>query len=250
MIKKIVVLIFVIAVAYLGLSQINNRDAAVTEIKRDIKHAVNEIPGVAEKPQNTSVPEKVLHQVPFTVQAPFAEWSNPEFEYGCEEASLLMAMKWAQNDLSTITPEYAKSEILKIAQFEKDLLGVSLDTSAADTVKWAKDYYNYDKIRLSEDVSVESIKKELAAGGVLAISMDGRKLGNPYFRQPGPLTHMVLVIGYDQKNKEFITNDPGTKRGQSYVYDYDVLVGAARDYPTGQHEPITKVEKKMIVISK
>lgn len=250
MIKKAAIFVLVAAFAYFGFSYVNNRDAAVTDIKRDIKHAVNEIPGVAEKPENTNIPEKVLHQVPFTVQAPFAEWSNPEFEYGCEEASMLMAMRWVKNDMSVITPEYAKAEILKIAQFERGLLGVSLDTSAADTVKWSKEYYNYDKIKLVESLNVQSIVQELANGNVVVIPMDGTKLGNPYFRQPGPSTHMLIVIGYDQRNREFITNDPGTKRGQSYIYDYDVLVGAARNYPTGEHEPITRVEKKMVVISK
>jgi len=34
---------------------------------------------------------------------------------------------------------------------------------------------------------------------------------------------MIVIRGFDPATKEFITNDPGTKRGEFYRYDIDLL---------------------------
>ena len=45
----------------------------------------------------TSTPIKsVYYDVPFTSQAPLAEWDDPLQQDGCEEASSLMAASWAK----------------------------------------------------------------------------------------------------------------------------------------------------------
>jgi hypothetical protein len=49
--------------------------------------------------------------------------------------------------------------------------------------------------------------------------------------------------------KEFITNDPGTKRGFHYRYNEKVLYNAIRNYPTGNHLPIKGEQKTGIAIS-
>ena len=61
---------------------------------------------------------------------------------------------------------------------------------------------------------------------------------------------MIIIRGYDPLTKEFITNDPGTRKGELYRYDATVLYEAIRDYPTGYHEIIPHIEKNMIVVSK
>jgi len=80
--------------------------------------------------------------------------------------------------------------------------------------------------------------------------MNGQMMHNPYFTPPGPPRHMILIRGYDANKKIFITNDPGTRNGELYEYNYDVLFNAIRDYPTGYHELINVVEKNMIVVWK
>ena len=42
---------------------------------------------------------------------------------------------------------------------------------------------------------------------------------------------MIVVVGY--KNGFFITNDPGTRHGRSYVYDENLLFAAAHDWNGG-----------------
>jgi hypothetical protein len=80
--------------------------------------------------------------------------------------------------------------------------------------------------------------------------MNGQILPNPYYAQPGPIYHMVVIIGYDPAKKVFITNDPGTGMGELYEYDINVLFGAIRDYPTGFHELVDRIEKNIIVVWK
>jgi hypothetical protein len=95
-------------------------------------------------------------------------------------------------------------------------------------------------------VTTESIKEELAKGNPIIIPAAGRRLLNPYFSGEGPWYHMLVVKGYDRN--EFITNDPGTKRGDGYKYKYDVLVNAIHDW-TGVKEEIEGGQRKMMVVT-
>jgi len=80
--------------------------------------------------------------------------------------------------------------------------------------------------------------------------MNGQKLKNPFFTPPGPLEHMIVIIGYDYQTNEFITNDSGTKHGQNYRYKENILFEALRDYPTGNHKPIIDIQKNIIIVQK
>jgi hypothetical protein len=72
-----------------------------------------------------------------------------------------------------------------------------------------------------------------------------RLLGNPNFTSPGPLYHNLVLVGYDGDN--IITNDPGTKRGEGYVYNINILYNAIHDFP-GKPEDIESGKKAMIVL--
>ncbi len=193
--------------------------------------------------------KSVLHDVPFTAQAPFGNWSDQRQEDGCEEASVLMAIKWSNGN--SLTNKEALEEILAISDFEQEKYGGFNDTSAYNTMERIfKDYYSYDNVEVVYNVEVNDIVKKLQDGNLVIVPVNGQKLGNPYFTQPGPERHMLLIKGWDSKTNEFITNEPGTKRGENYRYKKGVLFGAIRDYVTGKHFPIVGEEKVMIVVSK
>lgn len=195
------------------------------------------------------VPESsLIAGVPFTVQAPFGEWDDPVFQNGCEEASLVMAEHWLSG--KTLTKEIAKREIAALASFEEKRFGHSIDTSAEDTLKLFRDYYDIASGEVHTDIGIADIGEALAAGSIVIVPADGRRLQNPHFTQPGPTTHMLVIFGYDAETREFIVNDPGTRHGAGYRYDEDILYGAILDYPTGDHLPIRSVRKSMIVIGK
>ncbi len=193
-----------------------------------------------------SLPNSIFLDVPFTSQAPFAEWFDPIYQNACEEAALVMAMHWARNQ--QLTAAEASEEIFALAQYEKENYGHFHDTSAADTLKLFKDFYDYQKADLFYDINVEDIKRELAQGNLVIVPVNGQKLNNPYYVLPGPLEHMLVIRGYDDVLGEFIVNDPGTKRGEAYRYNYQILENAMRDYSSGYHEPIIEIRTVMIVI--
>lgn len=192
--------------------------------------------------------EQVNIEVSFTSQAPFGDWSDPRLQDSCEEASVLMAMKWVNGE--TLSATEAREELFAISKFEKDKYGTYTDTSAQDTLdRIIKDYFKYDKAEVRYDFSIEDIIIELDKGNLIIVPTNGQKLNNPYYSGIGPERHMLLIKGYDRVSNEFITNDPGTRHGADFSFSFDNLYDSIRDYPSGNHAPILKEIKAMIVIN-
>ncbi|MBX4187299.1 MAG: C39 family peptidase [Candidatus Doudnabacteria bacterium] len=190
----------------------------------------------------------VMLNVPFVSQSPLARWDDPRQQDGCEEASILMAWLWINN--KTMTKEEAEKAITDTADFEQDRYGSYHDTDAADTVQLMKDYYGYTNLTFKIDPTIEDIKNTLREGKLVLVPANGQKLGNPNYKPPGPLTHMLVIKGFDNSKNQFITNDPGTRLGDGYVYDYQTVYNAMVNYPTGHHESQDGRPKAMIIISK
>ena len=189
---------------------------------------------------NPTLPEQiqtdhVLLNVPFTSQAPLGNWTDPRQEDGCEEASILMAWLWSQD--KAIAPTAAEKAIINLSDFETAHYGNYNDLDAQDTARLMPEYYHYNasKIIVKENVSVDDIKNELRRGRLVLVPVNGQRLNNPNFKQPGPTTHMVVVRGFDDVQSQFITNDPGTRNGNLYPYTYFTLLGAMVNYPSGNH---------------
>jgi len=191
----------------------------------------------------------VKGRVPFISQAPTAKWGNPIFQNACEEASLLMAYQWLRGGKS-FTKNQAEKKIINVARAMKKKYGSYYDSSAYDTVEFAKEYFKIKNIFVRFDIRAQDIINELENGNLVIVPVNGIKLKNPNFKQPGPLQHMLVIKGYDLDTDEFITNDPGTRKGEHYRYSKKRLLNAIRDYPTGTHKPITTHRKAMIVVLK
>lgn len=189
---------------------------------------------------------KPWENVFFTSQAPTGEWGRTEFQDGCEEASALMVYAWRSGKM--YTKEEVKQELIDMARYQEKQIGQGVDTDVADTAEVLIDgYFSIADYRIAYDFSIDELKEALAEGLVI-VPTNGRALKNLNFTPPGPLQHMLVVTGYDEMTKEFITNDPGTRLGKGYRYPEQVLYGAIREYPTGKHLPIATERKAMIVI--
>ncbi len=199
--------------------------------------------------ENAPVAAKALLSVPFVAQAPNAHWDDPRQQDGCEEASLIMAYAWTQGQ-TTINKNDAESQIIAMSEFEKATYGNYLDLNAQDTAKLMSDYFHYDKTRVQLNVTIEDIKKELSAGHLVIVPANGQRLNNPNFTNGGPLTHMLVIKGYDDAKKIVITNDPGTRNGNGYTYSYSTIMSAMVNYPSGHHEDQTGQPNAMIVVTK
>lgn len=188
------------------------------------------------------IPEKILIDVPFTSQAPFAKW-DAYHEEACEEASLVMLKYFL--DKKSLNSETAEKEIQKMIEFQLANYGDYKDSSAEEIVKFAADFYGIKNLKVIYDFQKEDLKEYLSLGRPIIVPAAGRLLGNPNFTSPGPLYHNLVLAGYD--GNAIITNDPGTRRGRSYRYNLDVLYHAIHDFP-GKKEEIEKGRKAMIVL--
>lgn len=201
---------------------------------------------VAATTSPSTLPDKVLiENVPFTPQAPFANW-DAVHEQTCEEAAVLMAGWYANGKRGgKIDAGVAEDELQRLIIWEKQRFGYFEDTTAKETAQILTDFYGVKNVTVRDDVSITSIKKELANGNLVIVLAAGRELQNPYFKQPGPIYHALTIIGYDRN--EFITNDPGTRRGQGFRYPAENIIDSTHDW-TGNPDTITSGPKRMIVI--
>lgn len=212
---------------------------------------------IVEKPsevvaQAVAVDKFIKLDAPFILQAPFANWSEFIFENACEEASLVMAMNWISGEKS-VSPEKAKKQILEIVAFENKEFGYNTDTDVFDMKIIFQKYFKYQNVFTQENISVQDIKNELQEGNLVIVPAFGRALKNPNYTGRGPIVHMLTIIGYDPKTKEFITHDPGTRKGAGYRYNEDILFSAIWSYPNGKDTPDVptgKMKKVMLVVKK
>lgn len=193
--------------------------------------AVIRTPGPSLSPQTTPTPEPVREinlSVPFSSQAPRGDWSLP-YQETCEEASaMLVDAFW---DERSFTPDSADAELLQLVRWQQRNFGYYFHTTAERTADILRRYYGYKDVRVTYDIGIEDIKAELAAGRPVIVPAAGRLLGNPNFKQPGPVYHMLVVKGFTADGR-FITNDVGTRLGHNYVYDEQVFLNAIHDAPT------------------
>jgi len=194
------------------------------------------------KKEKENLPNKILIDVPFTAQAPFQRW-DAYHEEACEEASLIM-LKFYLNK-QELTPKIAEAEIQKMITFEIEKQGDYMDSSAEQIVALARDFYGIGNLKIVYDFPKEDLQKYLAQGRPIIVPAAGRLLGNPNFKAPGPLYHNLVLIGFE--GQTIITNDPGTRKGENYRYDIDILYKAIHDFP-GNLKDIEKGRKAMIII--
>lgn len=208
-------------------------------------------PEVIEEPEigNSEIPKTFDQNIAFAPQAPFGIWDEVH-EEACEEASMIMVARYIKGQ--NLNEQIMAEEIQKLVTWEENN-GYKVDLTAQETVEVLRDYFGI-KAHVVADTSVEAIKSYLANGKLIIIPAAGRLLGNPYFQTPGPIYHMLVLRGYDRN--DFITNDPGTKRGEAFKYDYQTLIYAIHDWDHTleaggmQEEEINSTRKVIIVVEK
>lgn len=176
-------------------------------------------------------------KVPFTIQSPDQKWQAPYGE-ACEEASVLMSYSYLKNKIISI--DSAFFDIDKMIDWEMKNLRGHFDISVTTTTYMAQSVYGV-KTEIFEIKSINDIKKYLSLGYPVIVPALGRELQNPNFKTPGPIYHMLVVKGYT-KDGTMITNDPGTRKGNNYLYNPQILFNAIGDwdYSIGAPNPNKK----------
>lgn len=189
-----------------------------------------------------ALPASVRLQVPFTPQAPTANW-NPPFDEACEEVSYLMVEYMMQG--KTFTPQSAEAAIAEFVQWQQEQ-GLGVDITISQLAQAVEQKYGRNpEVFTGNEVTVQKIEQLLNDGYPVIIPAAGQLLGNPYFSGDGPPYHMLVITGYDANN--FITNDPGTKRGEGFAYSKNHLVNVIHDW-NGSKDTITSGQKAMMIV--
>lgn len=179
-----------------------------------------------ETASSNNLPAKSLINIHFYSQAPLGQW-DAFHEDMCEEASVLNAALYLQD--KKISNEDFEDRLQEMQEAEKKEIGEWKSTTIAQTKQFSDSYFA-GKIRskIVDNPSIENIEVEVAAGHPVVVPLAGRDIGNPNFTPPGPIYHMLVVKGYDATN--FITNDVGTRKGNSYTYKKEVIMKNMHDW--------------------
>jgi len=182
-------------------------------------------------------PTKFLLDVQFQSQAPYGDWSQP-YQDACEEAAIITVLHYYNQ--KPLTKEVMKNEIDASVAWQMENWGGHHDLPADQILKLAQDYFNIDG-KVVRNYSVDDLKSIIYSGKPIIAPTAGRRLGNPNFRGAGPEYHNIVIIGYDDSQGIFITNDPGTRNGKSYIYKYQTVLDAISG-------PKENMEKAVIVL--
>lgn len=228
----VVIVVCVVIGAFVYFDRVQISDAARRLNREPLPKAIDyqkiETSSVSKK-QGSTIAAVLNLAVPFTSQAPTADWGQP-YQDACEEASVLMVREfYAGNKSSTITSTTANKAILDLVALENKTLGYFIDTTVVETAQFAESMYGYAKSEIIENPTIDQIKMYLNQGNPVIVPAAGRLLKNPYFTAPGPVYHMLVIRGYT-KDKKFIVNDPGTKRGKEYLYSFETVMNAMHDW--------------------
>ena len=242
-----------------------------------------------EPAENDILPIRHLNTLVFTSQAPYAKWDKLHDEACEEASLIMahyfllnqieIKMREAENEIQkmvTFQKSYFGShkdltaeEMIELARefYSEDYQLIEFEQEKNhDEIEEITEIKSEGKIiasveaektpntevlqaKVNWEEKIEYIKEELSKDNIFIIPVAGRELDNPYFRIPGPFYHVLVIIGYDDNKKEFITHDPGTRRGEEFHYSYEILWNAIHDFP-GKKADILEGAKNIILVKK
>ncbi len=217
------------------------RESVANAVDTVQERAAEAVVEITTSPSPDTIPDTFDTPMPFARQAPFGHWEVPFYEDACEEASLIIVARHLAG--LPLDEQVMQDQLAKVEPWELERFGENLSTDTEQVAAMADEFYHLDTT-VSTDVTVARIKQELAAGNFIILPLAGRELHNPNYTGAGPLYHMLVVRGYDRD--QFITNDPGTRKGLGYKYPYAVLINATHDWNGGD---ISAGEPKMIIVT-
>jgi uncharacterized protein YvpB len=246
---KYIIIILILSMLVVSTVLYIKKQHAVTPINTDTSVRPNEQidRNIAyDKSEIKNLKSSILLSVPFTPQAPTANWDELHNE-ACEEAVAIMAYEYfSENTSTTLDPKQVEAQIGLLTDWQQQNLGYNLSITTEETANMIESVYKL-KTKIINNFTETDIKQAISQNQLVVLPANGRLLNNPYFKSPGPIYHMLLITGYDEQ--DFITNDPGTKRGQNYRYSFSTLYKASASWIHKIQTTNTDI-KKIIIVSK
>ena len=178
-----------------------------------------------EEPTN-EFPTSINIELPFYTQAPHSNWDYP-WQEACEEASVLLVAN-AYKGLN-LNREAYNAELLRLVDWEVETFGAYEHTTVAQTAEMIEMQYGLKTV-LHENPGFEDFQEILASGHLIIAPFAGKVLGNPNYRNGGPVYHMMVVKGYNAKKMQLVTHDVGTRNGANYIYEWSTVKYALHDW--------------------
>ncbi len=256
--KTITTILLAIILAVIALFVIDRRYQFTIVAIPKFEHPVKIIPKSTSTVSTLNpIPSTLLLPVPFTPQAPTANWDTIHNE-DCEEATAIMAAAYFSvfpspihgegpgERLIKLPADFVEKELTKLTDWEMQTFGYNLDVTSEETAQMIKANYNL-QTKILYSYTEEDIKKELTQNHLVLLPANGQLLKNPNYKQPGPKYHMLVIRGYN--SAQIITNDPGTRNGLNYAYDFDTLYKANGNW-SHETNSVDLTKKNAIVVWK
>jgi hypothetical protein len=193
-------------------------------------------------------PKSYLIKTTFVPQAPEKNWDLP-WQDACEEAALLTVDYYYRHQ-SPSTSQIVEA-INQMVKYE-EAIGFGIDINLSQMATISSDYLHY-RPQIIDNPSLNDIKSFILSNTPVIIPANGKLLfrENRHFSHGGPWYHNLVILGFDDKKRKFITHDVGTQHGAYFSYSYDLLIEAIHDFPdTGRKEDILQGGKKALVLLK
>lgn len=184
----------------------------------------------------------------FVPQAPEKKWDQP-WQDACEESALLTVHYYYESLSPSISAMV--SDLNSLFEFETSA-GWSHDVNISQMATMSAKLWNY-QTKIINNPTIEDIKKYLSQDIPVVVPANGKTLykENKHFKSGGPWYHNLVILGYDDVEKQFTVHDVGTQFGAYFRYSYPTLMASIHDFPPSlKKEDIDKGVPRVLVLLK
>lgn len=193
--------------------------------------------------EEETIPTSFNLAIPFTSQAPIGNW-DALHEETCEEAAVYMVAEYYDGTPAGKMDVAASDTAMLDMVAYQEATGYGVSISAVELAAFIDEYYDGAYVvDIIENPSADDIRQLVADGYPVIVPAAGRLLGNPFFTGEGPLYHMLVVRGYE--DGRFVTNDPGTRHGENYMYEVTIFMNAIHDWNNG--DPVNGTQRVLVM---
>lgn len=173
---------------------------------------------------------KVVLDVAYASEAPEGKWIQP-WANACEEATILMVDMYYKGAKDISIPD-AKSYLQFLFDREDEMFGTNRNADASQIYIVIDKYADFNG-RVVDNPSIEDLKNEIRGGHPIISLHYGFDLKNPNIEFSPTLSsyHTIVIVGFDDDRRVFITHDPGDDvDGAYHEYSYETVMSSMHDY--------------------
>lgn len=205
--------------------------AASLASENTVESSLISLPKASQLSTTTEIVNKPLVlPVPFVPEAPDGNWTGP-WKDACEESSIAMVENY-YNGVQKVDIADAKQFMSGLFTFQDERYRSNMNSNTKRLLEMIEEKTSFGGTIVTNP-TIDDIKHEIDLGHPVLSFHRGSELKNPNiaFLASGSSFHVLVVIGYDDVTREFITHDPGDRReGEGHRYGYDLFMKSLHDY--------------------